>query len=517
MTNRKPLYRKALHYFLFLMIAVLFAAFFHFSISPVVTEKTEFDASCFHVIGKAMLSGLMPYSNFIDNKGPVQYFIYMVSSLLFRFPWGIFIISTILDFCMLILLENICKRLKISHSFWILPLFLFFYICVCSNGGLTEDFSLPLTMAAFLIYLDFDESFMNHRMRLLTGFLMGLLFWLCAFTRINNALPIGLITAVIGIQLLLKKEYKKTLAYIGAFAAGTIIIVLPIAIWLLKNGTFSEFIDQFLINNFRYSSAEDAVPKVDLFFHSKFGYGLFFLVIESALGAFLFYQHCGKARFSIFITTLTVIIGTGLSFISMTKAFPHYLLVILTPAFFGFILPFAYPNDAPEKKGKRKLFVAITTILCCIGMVFAFSGKLKLESGLSYAKAVTGAISDGSLFQKTEYERAIDRLAENIPSDERDSVFSIDAEPQFYAFSGIAPCKRMFVCQSLFTEISKAYYDEFVSYFSIDPPKWLITEKPLETMDVCGQGETLAAVYRLVDAAPGFYYLYTRSEPNESN
>lgn len=515
MTIRKPVYRTVLHSFFLLMIAALFAAFFHFRINPVVTQETEFDASCFHVIGNAMLSGQMPYLNFIDNKGPVLYFIYMVAALLFNFPWGIFIISTLLDFYMLLLLEKISKRLDISHSFWILPLFLLFYVCVCSNGGLTEDFSLPLTMTAFLVYLEFNERIENRRMRFVTGFQMGLLFWLCAFTRINNALPIGLITAAIGIQLLVNKEYKKTLAFIGAFAAGTVVVVLPIVLWLLKNGAFWEFLNQFLLNNFKYSSAEDAMSKVDLFFHNRFGYGLFFLAFEGALGAFLFYRHCGKAKLSLFITTLAVVLGTGLSFISMTKAFPHYLLVILIPAFFGFILQYAYPNGAPEKKGKRKVFVITATALCCIGMIFAFSGKLKVEIGLSYAKEVIGAATNGSLFEKTDYEQTIDRIAEQIPDDERDSVFSIDAAPQFYAFSGITPCKRMFVCQSLFTGISKDYYDEFVSYFSVDPPMWLITEDPLETIDICGTRASLTASYRLVDGTSGIYYLYARSEPNE--
>mgnify|MGYP001596181417 CR=1 FL=1 len=510
MMNRKPFYRQALHYFFLGMIALLFAAIFHFCISPVMTQETEFDVSCFHVIGNAMRFGNMPYLNFIDNKGPVQYVIYLLASLIGPFPWGVFIISTLLDFCMLVMLEQICRRLKIPHAFWILPLFLFFYTCVCSNGGLTEDFSLPLTMAAFLIYLDFDERFRQREMRLLTGFLLGLLFWLCAFTRINNALPIGLITASIGVQLLVKKEWKKTAAYIGSFATGTLLIVVPIVLWLLQKGAWQEFLNQFLINNFKYAAAEDAISKVDLFFHNRFGFALFFLVIESILGAYLFYRRSGKARGSILITTLVVLLGTGLSFISMTQSFPHYLLVILIPAFFGFVLQYAYPDDAPEKNKKRRLFVIFTTVFCCVGMIFTFSGKVKVEDGLYYVKTVSHRILDGELFQETEYEQTIDRLADRIPLEEQNSVYSLNADPRFYAYSGIIPCKRMFVCQALFTDISKEYADEFVSYFAIDPPKWLVTEEPLETIDLCGTGAAITAAYRLVDDTTGYYYLYER-------
>ena len=81
MLKRKTLYQQILHYLLLLLIALAFAALFHFCISPVMTEMTEFDVSCFQVIGNAMRSGKMPYLNFIDNKGPVLYFVYMLSSL----------------------------------------------------------------------------------------------------------------------------------------------------------------------------------------------------------------------------------------------------------------------------------------------------------------------------------------------------------------------------------------------------------------------------------------------------
>jgi len=517
MTQSKPFYRRALYYLFLLMIALLFAAVFQFSVSPVVTQETEFDVSCFHVIGRAMAFGQMPYLDFLDNKGPVLYVVYMFASLMFEFPWGIFLISALLNFCSLLLLDRICKRLKIPNSFWILLLYLFFYTCVCSNGGLTEDFALPLTLAAFFIYLDVDASLKDGNFRLSSGLLLGLLFWLCAFTRVNNALSIALITASIGVQLLLKREWKKTAAFAGAFAAGSVIVVLPVVLWLSRNGALQEFLNQVLLNNFKYSAAEDAMSKADLFFHNRFGVQLFFLVGVGILGAIIFFCRFRKSRLPLFITTLVVLFGTAASFVSMTKAFPHYLLIILIPAFFGFILAFAHWNDLPERTKRRRVFVIGLAVLCCAGMIFTFSGKLKVERGLYYTKELSGAVLNGTLFEKTEYEKSIDRLAEHIPVEERDSVYSIDIDPKFYAFSGITPAKRMFVCQSLFTGISTEYYDEFVSYFTNDPPKWLLTEEPLETIYVCGTHDSLVASYRFVDKTLGLYNLYQWSEPDETH
>jgi len=516
MIRTKPAVSKFLHYLLLLMMALLFAAAFYFCISPVVTASTEFDVSCFHVVGSSMLEGKMPYLDFIDNKGPVQYFIYALTALTFDFPWGIFLFSTMLVFGSLILLEEICKRLRIPHAFWVLPLYLFFYVCVCSSGGMTEDISLPLTLAAFLIYLNMDESIRKHQVKAYNGLFLGLLFWLCAFTRINNAISIALITAVIFVQLLIKREFKKTAAFVGWFLAGTIVVVLPSMLWLLKNGAFEEFLNQFLLNNFKYASSANATPKAEMFFHTRFGLSLFVLVIQSILGSVIFLRRCGKERLSIFVTSLVVLIGTAASFVSMTKAYDHYRLVLLVPAFFGFILMYAYLMDLPKENRRNRIFVAFTTVVCIVGMVFSFAGKAKLEEGLRYTKMVSSSILDGSIFQKTMTEQEIERLAANIPIEERDSVFSIDADPKFYAFTGIIPAKRMFVCQPLFTEISKEYRQEFLSYFAYDPPKWLITEKPLEESDVAGMRETLLATYRLVDQAD-IFYLYERSETNEAN
>ena len=516
MIRFKPVLSRTLHYLLLLLIALVFAATFYFSINPVVTESTEFDAACFHVIGSSILQGKMPYLNFIDNKGPVQYFIYAFTALAFDFPWGIFIFSTVLLFVSLILLKEICKRLRIPHAFWILPLYLFFYVCVCSSGGLTEDISLPLTLGAFLVYLDFDDQLRQGKLRFSAGFVMGLLFWICCFTRINNALSIGLITASMGVQLLLKKEFKKTAVLVGSFAAGTVLVVLPIVLWLHQHGAFQEFLNQFLLNNFKYGASDKALSKVDMFFHDPFGYSLFLLTGLGLLGTAIFRLRCGKNNRPLIITTIVVLLGTALSFVSMTQTFPHYRLVLLVPAFFGFILQYARPAELPKTNRKYQFLLLFTTVLCVFGMVFGFSGKMKVLDGLSYAKNVSISILKGRVFQRTETEQEIDRLAANIPDDERDSVFSLEADPKFYAFTGIIPAKRMFVCQELFTDISDSYQKEFISYFSDDPPKWLVTEKPLEELDICGTQGMLLANYRLVDE-DSMFHLYERSETNETH
>ena len=251
-----------------------------------------------------------------------------------------------------------------------------------------------------------------------------------------------------------------------------------------------------------------------MFFRYRFGYDLFFLVLEGILGAYLFYRRCGKDKRSLSITALFVLFGTALSFVSMTQPIVNYLLVILIPAFFGFILQYAFPDMTPQPDKKSHVFFIITTVLCCFGMIYTVSENVTIKTAVSYTRAVSRAIIYNDLTQKSEYEQEIERLAEHIPKQDRDSVYPLHANPKFFVYADLTPCKRMFMCQSLFTDISKDYAAEFLTYFTIEPPNWLITEEPLEDIDLCGAGTAITDRYKLVDHAAG-YYLYKRSTLNE--
>ena len=198
----------------------------------------------------------------------------------------------------------------------------------------------------------------------------------------------------------------------------------------------------------------------------------------------------------------------------MTKPFAHYLLVILSPAFFGYVLQYAFPDMAPQPDKKRRVFIIFATVICYLGMIFPVARDFTIEVSVYYIKTVSRAIIHNDLTQKSEYEQEVERLAEHIPKQDRNSVYPLHANPKFFLYSDITPCKRMFVSQSLFTDISKEYAAEFITYFTIAPPNWLITEEPLEDIDLCGAGTAITDRYKLVDHAAG-YYLYKRSTLNE--
>lgn len=530
---QKAVQRNIFQYLFIIIISIIFSALCFYRINPVDPDRVDLDASCFFVIGRAMLKGKMPYIDFVDNKGPITYLLYALSAIFGKFPWGVLITSSLLVLLSLIVLKKICDHLDINTIFAIF-LYLFFYVCICTAGGFTEDMSLPLTLSAFLCFLKIEKNILIKKSCVIYELLMGILFWACALTRINNAVSIGVIVASMGIYLLIKGEYKHFLTYILNFIVGSAFVVLPILIWLNSAGALNEFLCQFLLNNFKYSGAKTAMTKDQLFF-SVFGFKLLLLTTIGIYGAIV-YKFKNKNQDSlVFVTIIISNVITAFSFISMTQPYDHYMLVIFIPSFLGFLLQFSRSKDSASNSKKKKIKINnIITVVLCLCVLTTSTGGAGLTKNLVYSviernpigestldgvefniqktfddfEQYVSKIHTGTLLEDSPNEKEIKKFVSHIPEEERNSVFAINVMPSFYAFSGIIPCKRIFVCQDLFTDISTEYRDEFISYFEKDPPRWLVTAIPLEKISLCNLGLTLKEKYNHIETDTEIFYLY---------
>ena len=60
------------------------------------------DANCYYILGKGMLKGMVPYRDFIEQKGTVIYALYAIAALISEKSFfGVYIIETL---CMAFLL-----------------------------------------------------------------------------------------------------------------------------------------------------------------------------------------------------------------------------------------------------------------------------------------------------------------------------------------------------------------------------------------------------------------------------
>ena len=122
-----------------------------------------------------------------------------------------------------------------------------------------------------------------------------------------------------------------------------------------------------------------------------------------------------------------------------------------------------------------------------------------MANGCYNAIGMASAVLHHDRIQKEEWLTDWEEFVESIPEDERDSVLGVNVNPQWFIFSGLEPCKRMFICPNLFTSLSPEYAKEYEGYFQTDPPKWLITTQITGYYYVPGLSEVLSEKYQLIE------------------
>lgn len=490
MKNKKILSNKILNNSSLCILGMIISALFSFCYFTAINPffyNTELDSACYYIIGSSIEKGFFPYIDFIDNKGPLTYFIYYLSSLLLGgFPNGIFIINSVLLFVSLSFIYRILKNKGLVKTSLCVIVFLLLYACL-SYGGNTEDLSVPFILWSFWILVDFNE-----KEKPFCGLPLSVSFWLCAMTRLNNAVPIGVIVLCIGIKLILNKNVKEVFKYIGYLLTGSVVSILPFVYWLVKNNALIECLNQCFINNFKYSNTSMAFSKSQIFFYSYFGLVLFFFAAVS-IGACIYYFKEKKNGF-IAVSSISVVLITLASYYVVTQTYRHYLICLFVPAYFcSVILLFGLSENKADKFLKTLLIGVMCFALMFTkqaGMEIYLSAPIRVGSYIIHFKRY----NEGSDIKKELVE-----LGNEIPDGEKDSVFTIGrgALNSFLAFNDIIPCKRMFVCSDIFTDISDEYAEEFKGYFETDPPKWLITEKPINEIEICDISGKLEQMYTL--------------------
>ncbi|MBQ7541056.1 MAG: hypothetical protein IJT44_02055 [Clostridia bacterium] len=482
--------------FFFLTSFAYVTCFWSF-VNPLNKLSVSSDVSCFYLIGRGILNGKIPYLDYIDNKGPVTYLIYAAAARIGCFPWDVFGMGLLCVFLSLLGIYVICRRLEIRGFYWVQLLFLISYALICPEGGYTEDLAIPFCIWSFLIVADSFKKDRQDAFVLHYGYCFAILFWLCAMTRVNNAVPIAAAAVCVGVRLFAEKKFKQFGFLVLSFLFGSIIVVTPVVLWLSKHRALKECLNQIFLNNFKYNSAANVESKREIFFSGTFAVGFYFILAVCLICIIFSWrtnkQNCAFLRRSaLFITVISAL--SGLSF---TRSFSHYLLCLLPALTFCLFLPFA--GQVKSSPHKQKWLACVIVFGLCTCGVFVFNGIGTMANGCYNAIGMASAVLHHDRIQKEEWLTDWEEFVESIPEDERDSVLGVNVNPQWFIFSGLEPCKRMFICPNLFTSLSPEYAKEYEGYFQTDPPKWLITTQITGYYYVPGLSEVLSEKYQLIE------------------
>lgn len=220
------------------------------------------DSGVFLTIGKQMQSGLLPYRDTFDHKGPLQFIInYLGASI--NASSGIIIFECLAVFATFIALYKIarlkCPRrsLAVAVTFIAMSLFAFFYHT--EKGNLVEEYAMPLISIALFVFLDY---LLNRHTSTLKVILTGACFAGASLLRINMVVVWAVFCLAIFVNLIIQKSFKDLRGFILKFLLGAALIIAPVLIWLLSNGIFNDFIDAYFLFNFTYSDSANGIASI---------------------------------------------------------------------------------------------------------------------------------------------------------------------------------------------------------------------------------------------------------------
>lgn len=213
------------------------------------------DSGWFFMCGKAWMSGLRPYVDFADSKGPLLWLIYGIGYLMSHHDFiGVFWLSCVaysvtLYFHFLTANLFLADRRKAFLAAGTMMLFYFFP--VIHNEVRCEDFAIPWLSMALWHASCLIVGYGRHRLRRWTamGMSLGALLMM-KWNLILLPLAVMLVVAVAT-----RNRLRKSVStVVVAAVAGVAFIVLPFVAYFLLMGTWNDFIHEYFVNPLRITT-----------------------------------------------------------------------------------------------------------------------------------------------------------------------------------------------------------------------------------------------------------------------
>ena len=465
-------------------VAGLFILAFSLWTSPLYVHWYGCDASFFTLVGRGMLSGMVPYRDFYDLKGPYFFFIQALAQFISQGHFGIYILQVIALYSSLVLMYKL-SRLYISHgkALGVIVFFLLPYISLMWGGNCLEEFALPLNLLAvflnvklFLIRENIDRAAglentdpvpqdekddrKKNRRMYITAMITGLCFTIMTFSKVTAGAPlIGMCVGVF-ILMMIRKKFGEFGFYTLYFLLGVFTGLVPLLIYYGYHGCILKMLYCTFIFAFKRSSDLSRIFSWEL---ERKVSGATFSLVFALLHIF---GKRNKAVSDECILLLPMSLVTYLV-LHLGDGFIYYFITGMPCLVFALVL-FAKVYDP------LVLFKNVRQSICwLLILIFVYQYT---EPSVNSFKAFLNRPDEG--FQQNYYRNAKD-MGALIPVFDRDSVFSFDIDMQWYEINGILPCNRYVVNLQYFIALEPGIEQELLDYFRETPPKWMICSNTL--------------------------------------
>ena len=465
---------SAIKYMAVFLVSFLFLLVFSLWTSPFYKNWYGCDASFFTMAGRAILNGYVPYRDFFDLKGPYFFFIEALGQLIVKGRTGAFVMQVLALFAALIIMIKTCRLfLSCKKTAVIVSLFLFFHSATLWGGNTLEEFMLPLNLLA--IYLTVKDIKGNARIRPLTAMITGGCFGVILFAKVTVAAPIiGLVIAII-IYFIRSKRIFELISYLIYALFGVLVAITPVFIYFYCHKTLTDMLYAVFVFAFKRSLEGD---KYDIHNELKIS-GCYFAMIFTLcqidykrvvlkLRGLLSRKSDDKANnisettrefvlsaiFAMgFITAITLHFGDPFIYY-FTTAYPIFMLTMIVM----FVL---YDPLTLLKSWRLDIPVAAFLVFLCY---FASHTSNQINTVL---------FDRGNTYYQTYVDKA-NEMASLIPDCDRDSVYSINMDMQWFECNNILPCYSYTINLQFFVSLDNQIEQNIIKRLKTDPPKWIV-------------------------------------------
>lgn len=344
-----------------MMIGIL--TFFFLLLSPLhpwVGGTTYADSSVFKTVVMMMEKGGMPYVDSFDHKGPLLYILNWLGNRIsyYRGIWVIEFVFLIVTILMIYKSSRLICSKKGSVVTTLMAISLLFEYF--EGGNLTEEYAMAFIAVALFVYLDYFLNNNISRVRLIS---CGLCFGGVVLLRPNMvSVWFVMCIGVLFKNIVVDKNWKNVLSFLLWFLAGTLIIVLPIVIWLAVNGALDQCIHDYIIFNMAYNSKDGGRALFSAKWNSYFYFAGTTVYLISLLCLVIFRNENNKILHYFYLLYLLI---TPLFVCLSGMTYGHYGMILI-PAV-------AYPVALAFKKFESIDFENVSKVLFGIATVYCLS------------------------------------------------------------------------------------------------------------------------------------------------
>ncbi|GHU44990.1 hypothetical protein FACS1894190_16900 [Spirochaetia bacterium] len=247
MTELKEHRIKQAHLYLLLFL-IAFVFVFSSAYSPFNFRRGHVDSVTYTTITQGISRGQVPYKDFVDNKGPLMYFLNVPGFILGGFT-GIWVTELILMYTAVFFAYKtalfFCGKYKalLATACSFAAALAFF----TASAG-TEEYSLPFLMIPLYIFTKYYFSTGQERnVSICTLIVLGICFASAISIRLDMfPLWAGFCTLIF-FETIIKRRFALLCKYILGFCAGIIVVLAPIFLYLKMNGIMDDFVYQVIL------------------------------------------------------------------------------------------------------------------------------------------------------------------------------------------------------------------------------------------------------------------------------